>query len=223
MPLLRLGPSLFSACLLLPLALGVSACSRMESLFMTVDNESTIPVHERPHPQQAYRLTMTIDNAPGPFGQVRGNLQYDVSNEDECGKINPVAGIAERITHLPDLAWTPVGANTYEAIVYADLMLDEDYYGKGLCHWEFKGAAGMLRATGDERETRFMPAMDYDEIYAQKTKVLYFWKASYPMDTPLPSDGKGFPDYGDPSLDKVPIERRQEFFTVTMAANKVHP
>ena len=212
----RLASHRFPACLLLFLALGASACSRPESLFMTDDNASTIPVREQPHPQQAYRLTMTIENAPGPFGMVTGNAQYDVSNEDECGKVDPVAGVAGRITHLPDLTWTPVGANTYEAIVYADRLLDEDYYGKGVCHWAFKGAAGILRATGDERETRFMPAMDYDEIFAGKTKVLYFWGGYYPN-----AKYANYADYGDADLSKVPEEDRNEFFVITLAARKL--
>ena len=214
----RLSHPLLTACILLPLALGASACSRMESLFMTDDNKSTIPVHEQPNPQQAYRLTMTIENAPGPFGMVDGNLQYDVSNEDECGKIDPVAGVAGRITHLPDLAWTPIGANTYEAIVYADRLLDEDYYGKGVCHWEFKGAAGILRATGDERETRFMPAMDYDEIFTEKTKVLYFWKGGYPR-----SGMDNYPDLGETSIDKYDQSLRNNLFSIKLVARKAQP
>jgi hypothetical protein len=195
----------------------------MESLFMADDNESTIPVHEQPHPQQAYRLTMTIENAPGPFGEVTGNAQYDVANRRECSKRDPVSGTVGRITHLPDLTWTPIAPNTYEAIVYVDRLLDEDYYGLGVCHWELKGASGSLRATGNARETRFMPAMDYDEIFAEKTKVLYFWNGNYPTDTPPPSNGKGFPEFGDLNLDKAPSEQRDQFFTITLSARKVQP
>ncbi len=33
-----------------------------------------------------------------------------------------------------------------------DRMLDEDYYGRGVCHWEFTGAGAMLKATGAEED-----------------------------------------------------------------------
>lgn len=68
-----------------------------------------------------------------------------------------------------------------------------------------------------------MPAMDYDEIFAGKTKVLYFWNGRYPADTPPPSDGKGFPYFGDLNLDKVPSGRRNEFFMVTLSVKKMQP
>lgn len=218
MPRPRFALPLLACTLSLAMALGASACSRMESLFMSDDNESTIPVHEQPHPHQAYRLTMTIENAPGPFGEVTGNSQYDVANRKECSKRDPVSGTVGRITHLPDLAWTPTGPNTYETIVYVDRLLDEDYYGLGVCHWELKGAAGILRATGDERETRFMPAMDYDEIFAEKTKVLYFWKGGYPR-----SGMDNYQDLGETSIEKYGEAPRNDLFSITLTAKKVRP
>lgn len=222
MPFRRLSAYLFPACLLLPLALGVSACSRMESLFMS-DDASAITFHEQPHPQQAYRLTMTIENAPGPFGMVRGAVQYNVKNYRDCGRVNPEVGAPTDIVYLPERHWQQTAPNVYETTVHADGMLDEDYYGKGICHWELRGASALLRATGDERETRFLPAMDYEEIFAEKTKVLYFWNGRYPTDNPPPSDGKGFPDFGDINLGKVPPQQQNEFFKVTLSARKVQP
>ncbi len=223
MPRPRFALPLLACTLSLAMALGASACSRMESLFMSDDDASATIFHEQPHPQQAYRLTMIIENAPGPFAQVRGAVQYNVKNYRECGRVNPEVGAPTNIVYLPEHPWRQIAPNVYETTVHADGMLDEDYYGKGVCHWELRGASALLRATGDERETRFLPAMDYDEIFAEKTKVLYFWKESYPTDSPLPSDGKGFSDLGDPNLDQVPPERRDEFFAVILSAKKVQP
>lgn len=218
MPRPRLASPLLTCTLGLTTALGTSACSRLESLFMSADTESTIPVHAQPNPRQAYRLTMTIENAPGPFGDVTGNTQYDVANRQACSKRDPVSGTVGRITHLPDLAWTPTGPGTYEAIVYADGLLDEDYYGLGVCHWELKGAAGILRATGDKRETRFMPAIDDDDIFAERTKILYFWKGGYPR-----SGMDDYPDLGETSIEKYGEALRNDLFSITLTARKVRP
>lgn len=38
---------------------------------------------ENPQPKQAYRITMTIENAPGPFASMTALAQYDVVNK-EC-------------------------------------------------------------------------------------------------------------------------------------------
>ncbi|MGN6151191.1 MAG: hypothetical protein ACTHOH_04165 [Lysobacteraceae bacterium] len=183
---------------------------------MSADAESTIPVHEQPDPRQAYRLTMTIEDAPGPFGEVRGAVQYNVKNYRECGRVNPEVGAATAIVHLPEHPWRQIAPNVYETTVHADGLLDEDYYGKGVCHWELRGASALLRATGDKRETRFLPAMDYDEIFAEKTKVLYFWKGGYPR-----SGMENYPDLGEISIEKYGEDLRKNLFSITLTAKKV--
>jgi hypothetical protein len=53
-----------------------------------------------------------------------------------------------------------VAEGEYRGTLYVDRMLDEDYYGRGVCKWEFTGAGAMLKATGAEEETRFLTFVD---------------------------------------------------------------
>lgn len=187
------------------------------------EDEAAIEIKERSDPKQAYRITMVIDMAPGPFAQMEGSAQYAVENHAECGKLNLVSGTRSRITTSPPLRWTEVAAHTYETMVHPDLLIDGDYYGNGVCHWRFTRVHAHLKATGAQIETQFIPNISAEEILAETTKTLYFWKGLYPTDTPPPSDGKGFPEFGDSNLDNVPAERKPEFFAITLTARKAQP
>ena len=204
-------------------ALSLSGCYPGTVFMENEDEEPTIEIKEHPQPGQAYQLTMVIENAPGPFAMVEGSVQYNVANHLQCGQRNPASGTHSRIGTNPELQWKLVAANTYIATVYPDLMMDEDYYGNGVCRWQFTEARARLKATGAVEETRFVPGFLAADILAAKTVTLYFWGGRYPADTPPPSDGKGFPYFGDSNLDRVPLEQRNEFFTITLTAKEVQP
>lgn len=221
MPFHRLTSHFFPVYLLLPLALGASACSRMESLFMSNDNAPVISVHEQPHPRQAYRIVMTIENAPGPFAQVEGSARYDVVNYQACGELSRIPGaegVASRIDHQPEVRMERLSDNTYAATVYADLMVDEDYYGRGTCHWEFKYFSALLRATGDTRETRFLPSIDAGEIMTGKAATWYFPNVRYPV-SGLPD----FAEFGDQDPSKFKPEIQNQLFRIVLTAQEVQP
>lgn len=183
------------------------------------DEARTIEIKENPHPGSAYRLTMVIENAPGPFGMVEGSAQYDVENRHACGKRNPASGTVSRMTHMPDLHWKPEGATTYIATVYPDLLVDEDYYGNGVCRWKLMGASAFLKATGAQAETRFLPAIDIEDILAEKTVTLYFWGAGrYPR-----SQMDDFADFGRQDITEFKSEIRDQLFTITLTAKEVQP
>ena len=134
-----------------------------------------IDIKERPDPQQAYRIVMTIENAPGPFAMIEGSAQYDVVNHNECGYIDPGTETISRINTHPPIEWKPIGEGQYETTVYADLMLDEDYYGRGVCRWALTEARARLKATGAQAETRFVPGISAEIILSEKSTKLYFW------------------------------------------------
>lgn len=191
---------------------------------MSDDNTAPVSLHEQSHPRQAYRIVMTIENPPGPFAQVEGSARYDVVNYQACGELSRIPGaegVASRIDNQPEVRMERLSENTYAATVYADLMIDEDYYGRGTCHWKFSYFSALLRATGDIRETRFLPSIDAADIFAKKTIRQYFWKKPYPIDTPLPSSGQSFPELGQKNLDDVPEEKKSEFFSIVLAANEL--
>jgi len=208
--------------LLLPSAL--SACQPPGASPANADKSVELKV--RPRPQQAYRIVMTIENAPGPFAQIVGSARYDVVNYKACGELSRIRGaegVASRIETQPEVRMERLSDNTYAATVYADLMIDEDYYGRGTCRWKFSYFSALLRATGDERETRFLPSIDAEDIASGKHVTKYFWKGGYPMDMPLPSSGIGYADFGYASPTRFKPEIRDQLFTITLESVDAHP
>ncbi|MBX3713059.1 MAG: hypothetical protein KF800_13950 [Lysobacter sp.] len=168
-------------------------------------------IKENPNPKQAYRIEMRIENAPGPFGLVEGAAQYDVQNYEECGEINRVAGTISRITVSPEIIWTPKGDGVYEAVVLADRMLDEDYFGRGVCRWGMTEVRAALRATGTKGETRFVPGLLPEEIRSGQPVTWYFVHRLYPK-AELQED---FVDLGSRDIGEYKPELRDSTFTVT--------
>ncbi|PPT34945.1 hypothetical protein XarbCFBP8132_20875 [Xanthomonas arboricola] len=213
------------------LALLITACNAPETSMTQTQSPATEAAAEadveaggrglaklNPNPRKAYEVTLTLDKAPGAFGLVQGAAQYDVSNEAECGKIQPETGTAGRITSQEDFALKKISDTEYRGTVYLDLMQDEDYYGRGVCHWEFSGASVLLKATGAEEETRFLSFIEGKTVQAQQPQTKYYWKEGYPR-----SESKSFPDTGELSPDKFKPEIRDNLFTITLAAKEVAP
>lgn len=171
-----------------------------------------------PSPRKAFEVTLTLKDAPGTFGLVQGAAQYDVSNEAECGKIQPETGTAGRITSQEDFALKKISDTEYRGTVYLDLMQDEDYYGRGVCHWEFSGASVLLKATGADADTRFLSFVEGKTVTAQQSQTKYYWREGYPH-----SGMDDFPDVGELTPEKFKPEIRDNLFTITLAAKEVAP
>jgi hypothetical protein len=203
------------------LATGLSACNSPGTAPMTSETpEKTIEFKQNPNPQRAYRIVMEIENAPGPFASVEGSAQYDVVNEEECGVFSAMAGGYNRETTNPPIRWKKLSETTYTTTIHVDLMLDEDYFGRGVCRWQLTEIRGRLRATGAEGETRFVPGISAEEIRLGQALKLYFWNGFYPR---IDIGSGGFPDFGKKNLDTVPVERRKEFFSITLIATEAKP
>jgi len=172
-----------------------------------------------PSPRQAYELVLRLQNAPGGFAFIEGVAQYDVSNEDQCGYIEPETGVAARITSQEPVTLRKVADDEYRGTVYLDRMLDEDYYGRGVCNWVFSGAGAMLKATGANGETRFLSFLGAEPFVQGQTETRHYPRGDYPRVAELP-------DYGatgqqDPS--RFRAELRDQLFSASLTANEVRP
>jgi hypothetical protein len=191
------------------LTLLLSACHNPGALLMP---KPEIEIKERQNPRQAYQIVMTIENAPGPFAMIEGSAQYDVINHKECGYIDPVSETISRINTHPPVEWKPIGNGQYIATVYADLMLDEDYYGRGICRWKFTAVSALMRAAGAETETRFLPGISVEEIMAGTPLKLYFWGGGrYPR-----SQMDDFADFGERSPAEYKAELSNQLFSIIL-------
>ncbi|WP_115514610.1 MULTISPECIES: hypothetical protein [Xanthomonas] len=172
---------------------------------------------KNPHPKQAYRITMTIDDAPGSFGFVDGAAFYQISNHQQCTPIEPIAGVwpKQKEDSVPAV-FQKVDATTYVATIFADGMIDADYYGKGVCHWELTGVGMSLKASGEHEETDFAPSLEKEQILQSSSKKTYFWKGGYPR-----SGVDDFPDTGKPSAENYAEPNRRNLFVVTLKAERL--
>lgn len=204
------------AALLCVIALSHAACTQPMNATPRPD------YRENPRPQQAYRLTMTIENAPGPFKIIASAAQYDVVNteclpapkENAGGRSSPVP------TNDIPFELTRVSENQYVGVVHLDGMIDEDYHGRGVCRWELIQAQVQLKATGAGDETRFIASMSRrdDAFRFGQAKKLYYWKGRYPQ-----SDTRDFPSFGetDPATYKPDI--RNDLFAITLEVEEATP
>ncbi|MBV6797163.1 hypothetical protein LN565_05020 [Xanthomonas euvesicatoria pv. euvesicatoria] len=183
-------------------------------------NADTDPVYQKnPHPTQAYRITMTIEDAPGPFEWISGTAFYEMTNRDACTPIDRSLGFStkQKEDAIP-IHFDKTSDTTYVATIYADGMIDADYYGKGMCTFELNGVGISLRATGKKEETRFQPSLFKKEIYSSAPKVTYFWKERYPQ-----AGMDDFPDGGEVRLDQFNDNARKNTFKITLTTDRVRP
>jgi hypothetical protein len=90
-----------------------------------------------PAPTEVYEITVTIKDAPGPFDSIDGFTQFDVLN-DECVPLDYTAalgGVRNNPSERVPVKYERIGDGVYRATVVADALVDEDYYGLGMCHW----------------------------------------------------------------------------------------
>lgn len=121
------------------------------------------------HPKQAYEITLTVDGAPGPFESVTGGIGYQIANATDCAPQDPLSGVHYTPGYGPPLTLKRSSANVYKATVYLDLPLDENYYGKGICHWTFSG----FSATATIHGANFFATLSPDETITGKPVVGY--------------------------------------------------
>lgn len=172
-----------------------------------------------PAPKRGYVITMTLKDAPGPFAFIEGVAQYTVENSAECGKKVPIAGAFPRISTSEPFKLIRVSEGELRGTVYADLVLDEDYFGRGVCRWEFSSVSVYLSATTDKADASFIPSINSEAVISSGSEARYYWKERYPS----VADYDGFPVFGESSLDGVPEDKRGEFFIISLAAAEAAP
>jgi hypothetical protein len=183
------------------------------------DNQPPRPQIKRNPNPTAYEITMTIENAPGPFGVIEGVMQYETALNDPCMPyLGGMAGTRMRLKeHIP-VTLTPIGDNKYSGIYYTDLLVDEDYYGLGICHWSMIAARVSLSAGVMEGETRFFENIFFDDLVSKDQIRVHFWKGRYPKGQ---LEAMHVP--GEEGLGKFKPEIHDELFSLNFDIRKVSP
>ena len=200
--------------------LSLNACGGSEKS-MSIQEQTEARFQLNPHPKQAYRLRIKINDAPGPL--VSMNDTYIRYMARDCSYvINHIEGVTSHPRKYVDIPLRQVGKNEYEASFYFDAVQDEDYFGEGVCHWKPDGFGGTFKATGKEEETGFTISDVMRNLLEKKTLTKYYWKWSYPYFTR--EDGSISPDFvnfGITSPELYSAEEHKEMFTITVTLEEV--
>ena len=201
-------------------ALSLNACGGSEKS-MSIQEQTEARFQLNPHPKQAYRLKIKINDAPGPL--VSMNDTYIRYMARDCSYvINHIEGVTSHPRKYVDIPLRQVGKNEYEASFYFDAVQDEDYFGEGVCHWKPDGFGGTFKATGKEEETGFTISDVMRNLLEKKTLTKYYWKWSYPYFTR--EDGSISPDFvnfGITSPELYSAEEHKEMFTITVTLEEI--
>lgn len=202
--------------------LSLNACGGSEKS-MSIQEQTEARFQLNPHPKQAYRLRIKINDAPGPL--VSMNDTYICYMARDCSYvINHIEGVTSHPRKYVDIPLRQVGKDEYEASFYFDAVQDEDYFGEGVCHWKPDGFGGTFKATGKEEETGFTISDVMRNLLEKKTLTKYYWKWSYPYFTR--EDGSISPDFvnfGITSPELYSAEEHKEMFTITVTLEEVKP
>lgn len=171
-----------------------------------------------PSPKNAYEIRVVLKDAPGPFAELDAAAQYDVVNAGECGEPQPISGAVPRISTSEAVKLERVSETEFVGRVYTDQVLDEDYYGRGVCHWKFVETRVSMRESSNPMATSFVAALGADAIEQGGSKPTFFWEGHYPK-----AEIDNYAEFGDPSLDHVPDARKSEFFEVVISAQQAQP
>ncbi|WP_157559304.1 hypothetical protein [Hydrogenophaga crassostreae] len=130
-----------------------------------------------PAPKEGYEVTLTIENAPGPFKQVSWSAMYQAKG---CSYVvNDFAGVRGEPEKVIELPFKKQADGSYVATVYLDAMLDEDYYGNGVCKWALSGVGAGGTPTGASDETAFNAHIDLQHLSFGEPQSMYYRKELY--------------------------------------------
>ncbi|MDO4641828.1 MAG: hypothetical protein Q4A84_09070 [Neisseria sp.] len=211
--------SLLTAALLS--AASLSACGGSENR-MSIQEQTEKRFQLNPHPTKAYRIKIKINDAPGPL-KLTGDIYIRYMARNCSYVINELEGASAEPTKYVNYKARPIGHDEYEVIFYSDAVQDEDYFGKGVCHWKPDGFGGAFNATGKPEETRFSISDVMEDLIEQKTLTKYYWKGAYPY--LKDENGSKYDDdvvsYGSDSPTKYSTDKQKDLFNITITLEEM--
>ena len=178
------------------------------------ENRAHLMTQTNPSPTAGFKVRLKIDNAPGPFEIIDVGGQFDVRNSNQCGKVIPAVGLPSKIVKSKDVSLTRVGDDEYEGVIYLDTMQDEDYYGRGVCHWELIRAYAVLIAADEVKDTSFAVSLPVHDLVKGGATTRYFVHADYPR----LDEVDGYTAGGKKTPDEFLPEYRAHVFSMTLSS-----
>ena len=203
--------------------LSLNACGGSEKSRIQEQTEARFQLN--PHPKQAYRLRIKINDAPGPLKLMR-NMSVGYGARDCSYIINHIEGASANPEKKVRAETRKLAEFEYEAIIYADAVQDEDYFGEGICHWKPEGFGLGFQATGSPNETIFNFGDSLDDLIEKKTLTKYYWKGGYPYFKNIDgsnSNTENTVSFGGDTLTDFSEDRWQDLFTIAVTLEEIKP
>ncbi len=182
-----------------------------------------LPYHRNPQARQAWRMQVEIEGAPGPLVLVRSGYSLAVQRPHPCLPPVKLTMMGVPATAHPtastEFALHQVGEGRYEGVFYTDVLLDEDYFGLGVCPWVMQGGSVVFSATGSAGETRYVAHFNVNDLFDGFVKRRYYAKTAYPINPRLKDWSE--PGHTDPNR-YVPA-LRDDLFSITLKLEAQRP
>lgn len=179
------------------------------------------PYRQKANPSQAYEITLTIEDAPGPFAVVNGYASYKITNQTCLPPRDNFAGVQRApMGDNLQVEYRKIDETHYVATIYTDLMEVADYYGHGTCEWTFNSFYTVMRATGAAGETEFISVLSPDEVAGSATVITHLWRQSYPR-----AEITAYREFGvgEDKMVGLSPDRREKAFRTQLTARKIGP
>lgn len=177
-----------------------------------------------PDPQHAYEVVLTIQDAPGPFKVTRWSAGYKATG---CTYIvNDWAGVRGFPEHRVTLPFTQRPDGSYVATVFLDAMLDEDYYGNGVCEWTLTGVGASGSPTGAPDEATFGGQVGLKNLLAEEPQAMFYWSRDYGAMAPTSNDKHHTVSkeaFGSPARETFKAELQNSLFSWVLTPKKEEP
>ena len=189
-------------------AAALAGCSLSGGNDPPIPRDDPSKYRRNPAPKIKYEITARANNAPGPLQLTEGSIGFMVTNCKYV--IDEYAGVGGRPRVNFPAELKPVGGGVYKAYVYLDQMLDEDYWGQGVCKWMLGNVTAVFSVVKDRKATNFQGSIINRQIAAEDSTEDFYWKKSY----------HAAPEYGDPL--SLPGQSGPEKFSIQMSSKKVN-
>lgn len=167
-----------------------------------------------PNPTEKYEVTITVENAPGPFESVGGSAGY--SAPDCRYVVDKFNGIFSSPYDSKGIDLKKTSDNEWKGYFYADEMADKDY-GFGMCTWILHSAIASFSATQSPDDTSFSLDVDREQLLGGESVTKFYNRIRYPKNDVV------YPIYGRDRSQFGPSITDADLFTITVAVEKVSP
>lgn len=142
------------------------------SLFTAPAPVAAPVVKLNPHARDGHVLSFHFDDLPQALTQVTATADFQVANV-ECVPVDygkAIGGVRLAPRHSLPLSLNRGDDGRYVAIVHVDALLDEDYYGLGVCRWELTTATVHFHSPS----THFVGGLKAERLIAGGETVQYY-------------------------------------------------